>query len=570
MTTTSTPFQPGAPLLRYSDDIEHELTHLTAAIQQVPTLTARYPARWLAVQLLENDATLLAEVRESDGGASVIAAWEASMARLQRTYGDDVDMVLTDDRYRFVNSLVGDVVQRRNAHAPTISDKIDRIVTHRYLGIPIFLGLMYCIFYLVQHVSAPYLDWVDGIISGPLTTWSLALLGSIGVPLWVHSLVADGAIAGVGGVLVFIPGLMVLFFMLALLEDSGYMSRAAFVMDRLMSAFGLDGKAFLPMIIGFGCNVPGIYATRTMENNASRILTGLLIPFMSCSARLPVYVVFGLAFFPRNAGIMILAFYLLGVAVALTLSLILSRLAFKGQLSSFVMEVPPYRIPSMRTMLSSMWEQTSHFVYKAGTFILAISVVLWFLLNLPWGVQDQRDSFYGQVSATIAPIFAPAGFGEWRASGSLITGLIAKEMIVSTLSQVYVGGESAESDTSEPPPAPDIAADIESIVVGFGSATVEAGRQFLEMLTPGVALFPADEEPEDIALSSALQRSFTPLTAFAFLVFVLLYIPCVPTLAAQVQEYGWRWAAFGATLQTLIPWTLAVVAYQVGRLLGFS
>ncbi len=552
--------------IEYGREIETEITHLSATIEQIPALAATYPSRWLAIQLLEGDELLLAEVQAAEGGEKVRQLLAESMARLQQHYGEDVDIALADYRYSFVRNLVGSVLTRPVEQRLTLSDRVDRIVTNRYLGVPIFLILMYLVFNLVQNVSAPFLDWIDGVMSGPITNWAIALLNVVNAPDWLISLVVDGAIAGVGGVLVFIPGLMVLYFVLAFLEDSGYMARAAYVMDRYMSLFGLHGKSFLPLIIGFGCNVPAIYATRTIESRTARILTGLMAPFMSCSARLPVYMIFGLTFFPRQASWVIWGMYLVGIVVAAGVGLVMSRSVFKGQQSVFMMEVPPYRMPTLRALVTQMWQRTAHFVHKAGTIILAISIVVWFLLNIPWGVENPRDSLYGQVSAAIAPIFRPAGFGQWESAGSLLTGLIAKEMVVSTMSEIYVGATVAE--TVEPTTT--FGQDVAEIVVSFGRATVEAGQQFLEVLTPGMALFPAEKESKDTALGNALQQVFSPLAALAFLVFVLLYVPCVATTATQIQEFGWKWAGVSIGIQTIVPWTLAVLVYQGGVLLGLG
>jgi ferrous iron transport protein B len=253
-------------------------------------------------------------------------------------------------------------------------------------------------------------------------------------PAWLTSLLIDGVVAGVGGVLVFLPGLFVMYFLLAVMEQSGYLARAAFVMDRFMSKAGLHGKSFIPMILGFGCNVPAIYATRTIEKREARILTGLLIPFMSCSARLPVYLIFGLAFFPQHANLVIFSLYLLGIVVAAGIGLLLSRLLFRGEtVSILVMELPDYHLPTLKSLLRYAKSQSGAFVKNAGTLIVAFSTILWFLLNLPWGVQDARQSYFGVVSAGVAPVLAPAGFDTWEASGSLVTGLVAKEVVVSTL-----------------------------------------------------------------------------------------------------------------------------------------
>ncbi|MEJ2750455.1 MAG: ferrous iron transport protein B, partial [Anaerolineae bacterium] len=392
-----------------------------------------------------------------------------------------------------------------------------------------------------------------------------ALLELVHAPIWLVSLITDGIIAGVGGVLVFLPGLLVMYIALAILEDSGYLARAAFVTDRFMAKLGLHGRSFVPMILGFGCNVPAIYATRTIENKSARILTGLLIPFMSCSARLPVYVIFGLAFFPHNGDLVIWSLYMIGILMAALVGTILSRTVFKDSPPGILlMEMPAYRLPSPRRVLNYAWEQSASFVRKAGTFILAGTIVFWALMNLPWGVASARDSYFGRFSDAVSPIFTPAGFGEWQQTGALLTGLLAKEMVVSTMAQIYVG----EVDAGDTAVTPTFLDDIQQITLGFVTATIDAGKELLETLTPGLTLFTTGGGSQDTALTTALQAVFTPLTAFAFMVFVLLYIPCIATVSAQVNEFGWRWALFSMAIMLAVPWTLAVLIYQGGRLLG--
>ena len=556
----------GQVFVTYEPDIEKEIEALAQAINEVPALNKAFLPRWLAVRLIEGEEDLVQMVKNTPGTERLQEVLSRSRQRLEEIYGEDVDVAIADGRYGFVRGLVRATQTRPPERRLTLSDKIDKITTNKWLGIPIFLALMYLVFQMVQNVSAPYLDWVDGVISGPITQWTLHALSAVGAPDWLISLATDGVIAGVGGVLVFVPGLLVMYFALAFLEDSGYLARAAFVMDRAMSALGMHGKSFIPMILSFGCNVPGIYATRTIESRSARILTGLLIPFMSCSARLPVYVIFGIAFFPAHAGRIIWSMYVIGIVVAVAVGWTLSRTLFKdAEQGAFVMELPPYRMPTLKGLLIHMWEHTSGFVRKAGTIIMAVSIVLWFLLNMPWGVENPRDSYYGRISEAASPIFAPAGFDTWQATGSLITGFIAKEIVVSTMSQIYVGeeGEEAEAEPTS------FVTDVKDIMVGFVGATISAGKELAEVLTPGITLFPAEEEEEEdqTALSRALQGAFTPISALAFLLFVLLYVPCVATVAAQVHEFGWRWALLSVALNLSIAWLAAVLVYQGGRLL---
>lgn len=548
----------------YGDAIEAEIEHLAEQIARAPVLSTRFNARWLAIQLLEGDKSLLSDAPAAER-EPLLAQLTRSRAELRAIYGEDVDIVIADYRYHFVHELVQGIVSAPHEIA-TPSDRLDRILTHKWLGIPILLALMYLVFNLVQTVSSPYLSWIDATINGPLSRWTAALFSALQAPVWLNSLVAEGVIAGVGGVVVFLPGLLVMFFALAFLEASGYMARAAFVMDRAMTVIGLQGQSFMPMILGFGCNVPAIYATRTIENRAARILTGLLIPFMSCSARLPVYVIFGLAFFGARASIVIWGLYVLGVVMAALVGVVLSRTVFRrAHPSTFVMEMPAYRWPAPGELWRYTRRQTAAFLRKAGTFILVVSVLFWVLMHLPWGVDDARDSAFGQVSQAIAPVFEPAGFGNWEASGALLTGVLAKEAVVASLSQIYVGEDEAET-----PGTVSFAAEVRMIAEGFLDATLQTVRSVLDVLTPGITLFNEGVEEQNTALTAALRRSYSPLAGLAFVVFVLLYVPCMATIGAQLQEFGWRWAALSALIMLVVPWLAAVTVYQGGQLLGFG
>jgi len=567
MATHDLAYSRGIFLVDYGREVEEEIARLQAVIEKSPALTERYTSRWLAIKLLEEDKEIVTKIEAAGGGAAVMAQTRKSLAHLRNVYGDDAETIIADRRYGFISGLVKEVVRRPAVDRLTISDKIDRVVTNRVLGIPIFLVAMWFVFKMTAEVSGSYLDWVDGVIGGPITRWAVAILNLVGLGgTWFESLTVDGIIAGVGGVMVFVPVLLFLYFFLSLLEDSGYMARAAFVMDRLMHALGLHGKSFMPMLIGFGCTVPAVYATRTLENEDDRKLTGFLAPMMSCGARLPVYAIFAAAFFPDNAGQFIFGLYLLGIVLAIVTGMVLKRTLFKGKPPSpFVMELPPYRLPTLKGILIHMWERSSVFVRKAATIIMAVSVVLWFLMNIPWGVENPRDSLFGKGSAAIAPLLAPAGFGDWEAAGALVTGFVAKEVVVGTMSQIYVGGgeeEEAEEATT-------FFQDLGEIVVGFWDATVDTVKATVS-LVPGVDLMgEGEEEEEDTALVRALQESFTPLQAVAFCVFVLLYIPCMVAVAAQRQEYGNKWTLFNAVYLTALGWVAATLIYQVGRLLGF-
>jgi ferrous iron transport protein B len=561
MTTTYSPlFQ-----LDYGGKIEREIARMIEIFDEWKFDTRQYSKRWLAIKLLEKDAEILERVQSMEGGEKIVAFARERAQHVESMLGDDFDLLTADRRYGYINGVVRQSLQRPLIDRLTLTDRIDNIVTHKWLGLPVFFAVMYIVFRLVIDVSAPFLDWTDAVINGPLANGMRFLLDLLPAPLWLRSLLIDGIVAGVGGVLVFVPGLLILYFFLALIEDSGYMSRAAFVMDRFMRIVGLHGKSFIPMILGFGCAVPAIYATRTIASRRDRVLTALLVPLMSCSARLPVYVVFGLAFFGAKAGTVIWGMYALGILVAMIAGMIFTQTILKPDVSSaFVLELPPYRQPALKSVLIHMWENTREFVRKAGTTILTASIVMWVLLNLPWGVANQRDSYFGKFSGAIAPVFAPLGFGNWETGGALVSGFMAKEIVVSTMSQVYLG--DMEEIEVEPTT---LAEDLSFIGTGFVEATLRSGKILLSIL-PGVDLVGAETAPEDTVLSLALREHFSTLSAVALLVFVLLYVPCVATLGAIKHEFGRSWAVTSAIYQTVVAWIVAFLIYQGGKLLGLG
>ena len=569
----------------YSTAVETEITQLESAIRALPTLTEQYRPHWLAIKLLEADEDVL---KRLEAYPALIEAGAAGAARIEAATGEDAETLITDARYGFIGGLVSDALTRPREAVETTSDKLDRILTHRLWGVPIFLLLMWVVFQITANVSAPLLDWVDGVIAGPLTHWTSGLLGALGLGgTWIEALLVDGVIAGVGGVLVFVPVLMALYLVIGVLEDSGYMARAAFVMDRVMRIIGLHGKSFLPMLVGFGCNVPAVYATRTLENESDRKLTGFLVTFMSCGARLPVYVVIGAAFFGAQAGNLIFAMYLLGIAVALGTGWALKKTVYRNKPPQpFVMELPPYRLPRLQTVWRQTWERTSGFVRKAGTIILATSILIWLLMALPasgdgsFNDVPPGDSVFGTVSQIAAPVFAPTGFGNWQATGSLITGLVAKEVVVGTMSQIFVGEAAAgEEEASTPPSFID---DVAFIGTSFAEAAVLTVQEIVNIvprtvnIIPGIHMAEADflgaggEADDTSALESALPQVFTPLAAVAFTVFVLLYTPCMVTVAAMRHEFGTRYMLYQIAYTFVVAWLAAVIVYQGGSLLGLG
>jgi ferrous iron transport protein B len=547
--------RPAPPrILNYGEDIETALTGLHNHIQRNhASLLKKYPQRWLLLKLLEGDSLVY-----KSANIAVDSLPAQLLEHLLRAHGDDIEGLLADLRYALSNGLCREVLVKPEKRNIEMTERIDRIVLNRYFGIPIFAAAMWLLFKLTFDLSSPFGDWIDGVLNGPLKRWATAALGGIGAPDWTVSLVNDGIIAGVGSVLVFTPVIFGMMFFITFLEGSGYMARAAFVMDRAMHAIGLHGKSFIPLLLGFGCNVPSIYATRTLENEKDKVLTALLVPLMSCGARLPVYVLFAAVFFPDNTGTIIWTLYILGMFLAILMGFIFKKTLFKGEAPMFIMELPPYRMPELTSLMLHTWEKGKHFLIKAGTYIFAFSILVWFMLNLPWGVEHKRDSYLGKAGAAIAPVFQPVGFGTWEAASSLITGVIAKEIVVGTMGEIYT--QKREGEKKE---KPTVGEDIREIAVSFGSAVTKAVSTLFDLSQK--------EEPEEeqSGLKEALKAQFTPLSSFSFMAFVLLYMPCIVVIAAMRQEFGgWKWAGVAVGYSTLLAWVVSLVIYQGGRLLG--
>lgn len=563
--------------LNYGPEIEAELVHLQTEIERYTAVIQIYSARWLAIKLLESDTNLQQKLLHIEGGPAVLTHAQLALARLEAIYEDDVDTAIADQRYTWIHDVVQESVKRPSSDTYTLSDKIDKIITHRIFGIPIFMALMWIVFKLTADVSAPFLDWVDGVVGGPITNWMTAIIGWIGLSgTWIESLFVDGLVAGVGGILVFVPVLVSLYFALAVLEGSGYMARAALVMDRVMTKIGLHGKSFLPLMVGFGCSVPAIYATRTLDNDKDRILTGLLVPFMSCGARLPVYVLFAAIFFPEYAGLIIFGIYLLGIVTAMTLGLILKRTLFKTEeQSALVMELPPYRMPTLKNIWYHMWQRIKSFLEDAWTIIMATSLVVWLLAAIPMGGNGRfadttiDESAFATVSGWISPAMQPLGFGNWESSGALVTGFVAKEVVVATMSQIYgLDSEEAVEPTT-------FVEDVTEIGTSFVAATVDTVKSL--PLIVGINILEEEEEDDVTNLMAAIRADFDEtsnghgaLAALAFMVFVLIYTPCMVAVAAEKQELGAKWAWTSVVGQFVLAWLMAFVVFQGGILLGLG
>ncbi|MDR3223530.1 MAG: ferrous iron transport protein B [Methanobrevibacter sp.] len=499
--------------LVYGSEIADHLSELQKIIEEDKNLLD-VPSSWTAIKLLENDKIIIEKVKKSFIKDKIFNEVEKVSKHFRHVFNESSEEVIANYRYAFIDGLLNEAVTRPEVEVPTITEKIDKFVLNRILGLPIFLIIMWLIFQITFAIGTPLqepFNYLFGFI-GELVS------GLLGENIF-SSFIVDGLINGVGGVLVFIPIIFLMFLMISILEDSGYLARAAFVMDRIMHKFvGLHGKSFIPMILGFGCGVPGIMATRTMEHERDRILTMLLIPFMSCTARLPVYTLFVAAFFTAYQGEVIFSLYLIGVIVAIIVATILKRVLFKGITSPFVMELPTYKLPSLKGVLIHTWEKTYGFIRKAGTIILAASVIIWILSSFPAGVEyGSHESAIGQIGNFASPIFEPLGFGYWQPTVALIFGVVAKEVVVSTFSSLF--------------------------------GVVEDGS--------GIGL--------------ALQGIFTPLTAFTFLVFILLYVPCFSFLATVKKESNsWKWPAILLGVTVITAYIVSFIVYNVGRLIGFQ
>lgn len=563
-------------VIDYGPDVEMAIADLIGEIEQTPEVSERYAPRWLATALLDEDPGLVEPLTALDGGDRLVATRDRLLEDLRSALGEQADTAIAAARFQTANTIAQAAIVGRTAKSRDRTDRIDAVLTNRYLGIPIFLALMWAVFKITTDIAGAFLDWIDSAVSGPIAHFVESFVSLIGLDgTWVESLLIDGVIAGVGAVLVFVPILLALYLALAFLEDTGYMARAAFVMDRVMRGVGLQGKAFLPMLVGFGCTVPAVYATRTLEDERDRILTSLLVPFMSCGARLPVYVIISAVFFPQHAGLVVFGMYLLGILVALAIGLVLKRTLLPvTSHAPTIMEMPPYRLPTFRTIWFHTWTRVTAFIGGAGSIIFGTMIVVWFLMAVPvssdggFADTDVDDSAFAAVSGVVAPAFAPAGFGTWEAAGSLLTGFVAKEVVVGTMAQVY-GIEDATVEG----PRPSIGDSAREIGTGFAGAMLGALKA-----TPGIIgidLTGDTAEDEPSSLMASIRVSFEESSgghgaaaALAFLVFVLLYTPCMAAVAAIRQETSTRWMWLSIVGQTAIAWAFAVVFFQGAKVLG--
>jgi len=500
--------------LSYGPELFDHLNELQTAIEEDKNLSD-VPSRWIAIKLLEDDEIILDRIEDSSKRNNILNTTEKVKKHFKDIYNESSEEVIANARYAYIEGLLKEVLTKPATEKKTLTDKIDSIVTNRLLGFPIFLIIMYLMFQITFTVAAPFQDMIDEGF-GILGEMVAAALGD-GM---LTSFIVDGIIGGVGGVLVFLPQIILLFLIISFLEDSGYLARAAFVMDKVMhSLVGLHGKAFIPMILGFGCGIPGIMATRTMENEKDRLITMLIVPFMSCTARMPVYLLLVGAFFAAaDQTNVIFSLYVLGIVVAIIVAFILRKTLFDDMDAPFVMELPDYKLPTLRGILMHTAEKSWGFVRKAGTIILAAAIIVWILSSFPAGVEyGSQESAIGMIGTAVAPVFAPLGFGSWQPAVALIFGLVAKEVVVGTFSSL------------------------------FGVAEEGAG------------------------IAAAMHGIFTPLTAYVFMVFVLLYIPCFAALGTIKQETGgWKWPLIMSATTLITAYVVSFIVYMVGLALGFG
>ncbi len=505
-------------------------------------------SRWLAIKLLEQDPF----ARELTKGLFDEVVVE-EQARIARHTGLKPEVAVMNARLGYIRGLARDVVRRHPEVRRRLSDTADRFLLSRPLGIPAFLAVMYGVFWATVRLTQPLTDFIDGVLGALLVRGPRAWLGAAGVPDLAVSVLADGVGSGLTTVATFAPPIFMIFFCLSLLEESGYMARAAFIMDRFLSKIGLPGKAFIPLLVGFGCTVPALMATRTLEQRRDRLLTMLIAPFMSCGARMPVYAIFAMAFFPASGNVVIFSLYLVGAVLAIFSGLVLHRTLFRGEASAFVMELPPYHLPALRGCLEHVWHNLRSFVVRAGKTILLIAVAL----SLGNGVVEALSAGHGEADdrrsravRAMTVVLRPMGVAEenWPAAAGLLTGLMAKEAIVGTLEVLYAHAQQSGADREEP--AFDLRAELRgacrALAEGYGwvpagPAAAGAGQGLLE----------------------AMRRNFGgPAEAFAYLLFVLIYSPCVAALVVLGREAGWRWMGFSILYQTVLAWLVATAFYQ--------
>jgi ferrous iron transport protein B len=554
----------------YPAEIQEAIFALLPEIQEV-MLKAKMNPRWGAIKLLEADPWVIGLL-----SAEAKTVLGRELKKIEDKLAEEADILVADSRYGLISLLTQETAKREFRVSRTLSDKIDRIVLNRALGIPIFLAAMYLMFMVTINVGGAFIDFFD-VFGGTIFVDGFGeLLAAMGSPEWLNAILAGGIGGGIRTIATFIPPIGFMFLCLCQLEDSGYMARAAFVMDRFMRVIGLPGKAFVPMLVGFGCNVPAIMATRTLENQRDRTLTVLMNPFMSCGARLPVYALFAAAFFPVGGQNIVFGLYLLGIGFAVLTGLVLKSTLLKGEITPFVMELPPYHLPTVKGVLLRAWERLKTFMFRAGKVILPVVVVLSFLNTLgtdgSFGNEDSDKSALSAVGKTITPAFAPMGISEqnWPAAVGIFTGIFAKEAVVGTLDALYTHMDAGTEDGEE---------ESFDLLGGIGEAfaTIPANLAgvvdfFLDPLglsIGDVSTIESAAEAQEVQLATfgSMVRLFDGrIGAFAYLLMVLLYVPCVAAIAAIYRETNLRWTLFACTWNASLAYVAATLFYQIATI----
>ena len=508
-------------------------------------LPKAFPPRYYALKLLEGDRQIEEMLHEAPHYASWIAIRDREARRITDALGEDIETAFADQKYGFVQGALKETYTPGQREQVTATSIIDTFVTHKLWGFPIFFALMLLMFWCTFRLGAYPQEWIDALVG-----WIGAGVNALLPDGVLRDMLSDGVIGGVGAVIVFLPQIMILYLFISFLEDSGYLARAAFIMDRIMHRIGLHGKSFIPMIMGFGCNVPAIMATRTIESRSSRLITILIIPFMSCSARLPIYILLTGTFFPGHAGLVMTGLYLLGIVMAVVTARLMRRFFYPEDETPFVMELPPYRMPTWKTTLSHMWDKCAQYLRKMGGMILIASIIVWFLSYYPredagrTTVTNYEHSYLGRIGKACEPVFTPLGL-NWKSGVALLSGISAKEIVVSTLGVLYAGSDAAAAPADRADAA--------------GEETV----------------VPADPQPAQSVETTAERTlgerllasgDFTTASALGLLAFILLYVPCIATVAAIGSEAGWRWAVAAVVYNTVVAWIVAWVVYHVALL----
>lgn len=509
--------------------IEQAIDDIRETLRDNEQLNSKYSTRYLAIKLLENDANITALTRTLPNAQAVSSAVARGEQLIKEETKEDCETAIMDAKYGFIHGALQEAgfAEGKKQDTYQTTHFLDAIITHKYLGFPLFFLFLYIMFQVTFSLGQYPMDWIDAGVAA-LGDWV-----SRSMPDGpVKAMLVDGVIGGVGAVIVFLPQILILYFFISFMEDSGYMARAAFIMDKLMHKMGLHGKSFIPLIMGFGCNVPAIMATRTIESRRSRLITMLVLPMMSCSARLPIYIMITGTFFAlQYRSIIMLSLYAIGILMAVIISRLFSKYVIKGEDTPFVMELPPYRFPTSKAIIRHTWEKGKQYLKKMGGIILVASIIVWALGYFPHNDQldnqaQQEQSYIGRIGKAIEPVFRPQGF-DWKLDVGLLAGVGAKEIVASTMGVLYSNDSSvAESDNAD-------------------NDTTKYTRLRRQMLSDGI----------------------TPLTAYSYLLFVLLYFPCVATIAAIKNESGsWKWALFGALYTTALAWIVSAAVYQVGQL----